>query len=551
MSALHPRSLQLRLVREVVAAAVVFAVLAGALAYEFGFRRASTAALQSLNGLLVAVEKTAAIGAYAGDKVLLQEVAEGLARDPQVQAVDIEDADGALLLRVGRLGPAAAGDGVQRVDRALVAPFARDETVGVLRLHVRAAQVHRAAREQAWTLALLMVAQTAVVTLVLLLAVQRLVSRPIVRIAREVHDLPPGTERRLQAPASHDRDELGRLTRAVNALLESNEQALGRERALRAEIEAMEAQYRQIFDSTSAGIFVLDRAGRLINGNPTVLKVIGAPADAMRRLQGEDFVRRVFARPERVHAMIETAAARRETVSADLELVSRGHLSCWVHCLISVQGSDAPHEHGLIEGVMYDVTERKRAEHAVRHRAEHDALTGLKNRAAGEAALERCLQDAGRDGQPVTLMYVDLDGFKQVNDRHGHAAGDRVLVACAQRLQQVARRGSDLAVRLGGDEFLLVLPGRGVDDPFVAASASTLVGLLCEPVALDDGREVRVGASVGVVSFPLHGLTTQALVERADAAMYQVKRAGKNAFAVALPAPGGAVAPAEPSDTAA
>jgi len=541
VKSLHAQSLQLRFLAWVAGAALLFAALAGALAYQFGFHRAERAALHTLEGLLTAVEKTAAIGAYANDTVLLQEVAQGLSRDPQVRAVEILDSQGTALLQVQGQRRAAL-QAAPVVERPLKAPFVRDEQVGLLRIHVERAEVEGRAREQAWTLALLMAGQSLLIALVLAWTAQRLVSRPIVGIARQLHQLPPGTAHRLQAPASHEHDELGLLTRAVNALLQGNEQALQRERALRAEIEAMEAQYRQIFDSTSAGIFVLDREGRLINGNPTVLRVIGAPANAMKQLQGEDFVRRVFARPERVHAMIGAAAQRHETVSADLELLSRDQATHWVHCLISVQPPAPGQRDELVEGVMYDVTERKRAERAVQHRAEHDALTGLKNRAAGEAVLERFVHEASLHGKAVTLMVLDLDGFKQVNDVHGHEAGDEVLVQCARRMAGIARRASDLVARMGGDEFIVALYDCDVEDGFVAEIGGGLLQALREPVLLPDGLgggiEVRVGTSIGIASFPRHADTAKALMQRADEVMYEVKRNGKNAYAVAWWPPG-------------
>lgn len=535
--------LQLRILRAVVLAAVAFSALAGTLAYQLGYHSSGDAARQSLEDLVSAVEKTAAIGAYTRDALLLREVADGLARNALVAGVEVRGTAGESLLGQRWQDGAAGVGSALTVTRPLKSPFDAKDTVGLLVLRADMAQLERSARTQAAWMAAGMVAQTLLVVLVLYLAAARHVSRPIVQLARELRGMQPGTSQRLQAPAGNAADEIGTLVRSANTLLQANEQALQRERALRAEIEAMEAQYRQIFDSTSAGIFVLDPQGRLINGNPTVLKVIGAEVDDMRDLQGQDFLATAFARPERAREMVKEALARGETVSSDLELKARDGGSRWVHCLISVQRRE-PAEAGLVEGVMYDITERKQTEHAVRHRAEHDALTGLKNRAACEATLERFCAEAAAERGEMALLYIDLDGFKQVNDVHGHKAGDRVLAECARRLRAAVKRQSDLVGRLGGDEFVVALQNSPAHGELASSLARTLVESLIRPIDLGRGVSVTVGASVGIAGCPQHGNSPRALLHAADEAMYRVKRQGKNGFAHALQA-GGESRPAE------
>ncbi|KAK6023887.1 PAS domain S-box protein, partial [Ostertagia ostertagi] len=216
------------------------------------------------------------------------------------------------------------------------------------------------ADREAYTLAAAMAVQAALLAGVLYLLAARMVSRPIVRMASALRRMTPGSSERLETPADHAEDEIGMLIAGANSLLESNERQLQTERGLRAEVEAMEAQYRQIFDSSSAGIFVLNEAGRLINGNPTVSRVVGLSMDELRTLSEDGFISRVFNRPEQVRQMIDEATARGETMSADLELVQLGDERRWVHCLISVQHADGQ----TVEGVIYDITERKTDENA-------------------------------------------------------------------------------------------------------------------------------------------------------------------------------------------
>jgi diguanylate cyclase (GGDEF)-like protein len=157
----------------------------------------------------------------------------------------------------------------------------------------------------------------------------------------------------------------------------------------------------------------------------------------------------------------------------------------------------------------------------LRHRAFHDALTGLANRALLREHLARAIERAAR-GTPLAVLLIDLDGFKQVNDVHGHAAGDHLLVTVAQRLRD-AVRGADTAARLGGDEFAVVLDGMDAaeDTHFVA---TRLLAAIQAPVQLPDGP-ITPRASIGVATW--HGHDIDALMHDADLAMYAAKTAGK------------------------
>lgn len=524
--------------------ATVFAVVAASVAYRLGVQRANADGQAILTGLISAVEKTAAIAAYTGDKVLLQEVVDGLSRNHLSANAEIRTSEMTLLaFQQSKTVPdSAIGTEDRAVEQALFSPFDATEKVGVLRIRPNVTVLEQTARTEATTLALTMVAQIVVVAILLYLVAARFVSRPIIDVATALRKIRPGSEKILRMPPMHANDEIGTLINGANALLDANRSALRLERELRGEIEKMEAQYRQIFDSSSAGIFVLSANGHLINSNPTALQIVGLPLADMKRLKGQDLVSEIFARPERVQEMIDSSARNGDTVSADLELKSRSGHAQWVHCLISVQSNPnatgAPGEpyRGLIEGVMYDITERKKAESAVQHQAVHDVLTGLRNRAGSDALIDQFIKVAQSVHEPVSVMYIDLDGFKRVNDLLGHKAGDHVLMECARRMRASVLGASDLIGRVGGDEFLIALKGTGADDVYLCQVAQGIVTSLCEPIVLEDGQVANIGASVGISCYPRHGVTRKALLSAADAAMYEVKRTGKNSFAMALEA---------------
>jgi len=155
------------------------------------------------------------------------------------------------------------------------------------------------------------------------------------------------------------------------------------------------------------------------------------------------------------------------------------------------------------------------------HRATHDPLTGLSNRALFLDQLDRALALGARNARKTGLLFVDLDGFKTVNDTHGHAQGDALLRIVATRLLASVRR-SDAVARIGGDEFVVLLPDV-TSRRDIAFVKETILTSLREPLVLDDGRAVAVGASVGSAMSPLDGVSGQDLLDAADADMYRDK----------------------------
>jgi diguanylate cyclase (GGDEF)-like protein len=178
--------------------------------------------------------------------------------------------------------------------------------------------------------------------------------------------------------------------------------------------------------------------------------------------------------------------------------------------------------HSLQRDVELKEEENRRASYL----ADHDPLTGLCNRLHFEREIQTMLDDAARNGTEVALMFVDLDAFKPVNDRYGHAVGDRVLRVIAERLQS-RLRGNDLCARFGGDEFLVAVEHHGGDHMAVRAAAARLA----DAIALDvevRGAAIRITASIGIAGYPDDGRDLDTLLKRADERMYEVKRRGGN-----------------------
>jgi diguanylate cyclase (GGDEF)-like protein len=184
-------------------------------------------------------------------------------------------------------------------------------------------------------------------------------------------------------------------------------------------------------------------------------------------------------------------------------------------------------ERTMFSAFLHDITQRKAMEAEREREARHDALTGLLNRRAFMELLPQALARADRSGSPLALLFLDLDGFKAVNDTLGHEAGDTLLRHAGAVLQQSVRQ-TDSVVRLAGDEFVVVLENLslGAADGYIVAEK--ILEKLSAPLLLQHGQ-ARVSASIGMAVYaPGSGRTPSALIHEADRWMYQAKQAGKS-----------------------
>lgn len=176
-----------------------------------------------------------------------------------------------------------------------------------------------------------------------------------------------------------------------------------------------------------------------------------------------------------------------------------------------------------------DVTEHRRRSDHVNYLAHHDHLTGLANRALLHERLRQAILRAQNHGQMVAVLLIDIDYFKQINDSLGHADGDVLLATVGQRLLSSVRE-SDTVARMGGDEFVIVMPEvRSVLD--VECCGRQIMRNASQPIEIN-GRQINVTLSVGVALFPEAGLTADQLLRSADSAMYSVKDTGRNSLCV-------------------
>jgi diguanylate cyclase (GGDEF)-like protein len=173
------------------------------------------------------------------------------------------------------------------------------------------------------------------------------------------------------------------------------------------------------------------------------------------------------------------------------------------------------------------IAEQERTIHLLASVASHDPLTGLFNRTMFHQRVQQALAQADRHGRRLAVLFIDLDGFKAINDLHGHDTGDTVLAELARRLHRTMREGDTLG-RLGGDEFVVLIESYS-DDVQLPEVARKVLDTVAQPIQVH-GDTHQVTASVGIAAYPLDGHDVHELINRADSAMYRAKQAGRNRF---------------------
>jgi len=371
----------------------------------------------------------------------------------------------------------------------------------------------------------------------------------LVAIARELHDAPGAVpvEQQLER-ISRINATLGRLEDAIAATLGEAQRAaqsvllagmltlagallvggimasqrfVAQNEKLQETLRENEAQLRHLIESAPMPLVIV-RAGdqELLYANERALQQFSLSADALGGRSLADF----HVDPN-IRAALPEALSRHGSVR-DYEVHLKDFTGRQFWLLMSAQ----PIRYGGAVALLVafaNIDERKRMQEDMRRKAMQDQLTGLPNRTMFLESLDRALRKGRRRQDRCSVLFVDLDHFKEVNDTLGHAAGDHLLQAVAERLTSAVRQ-SDLVARIGGDEFVILVDDhRGPEEVMIVAQK--VLALLERPVLID-WREVKISGSVGIASFPEDGEDLETLMKHADVAMYKAKERGRNNF---------------------
>ncbi|WP_231517046.1 sensor domain-containing diguanylate cyclase [Marinobacterium lacunae] len=280
-----------------------------------------------------------------------------------------------------------------------------------------------------------------------------------------------------------------------------------------------------VFKHCAEGILVFDAAQQLLRTNNALLEITGYERDEVEAICAAD----LFVDPDSsaslsLNALVSHSGPDDNEWRGELQLkLSNGEM---IPVLASVSTIDSAHGAGEYVLVCSDIRDIKAQEELLRHQAMHDSLTGLPNRRLFAEHLSQAIAACKRNETRVGVVYIDLDGFKQVNDTYGHEAGDELLCSLGTTLKSLVRE-SDILARIGGDEFAVILPNCGDDQ---------MLSDVLERVTREAAtayRDVNVTLSLGAVCYPDHGEDGTELLILADQIMYRAKNSGKNQFILA------------------
>ena len=365
------------------------------------------------------------------------------------------------------------------------------------------------------------------VIVALILSLSILVTRPLARLLESIDRL-----RRHRADLASRLDvsgsgEIGRVAKAFNALMQDLEDTSVSKTELERAMEithAAEERYRLLVESSPSAILV-ERGNQLVFANPAAVRLLGAEDD--RGLTEKCLLD--FVHPDSRQAVEEELARLNQGVRTvrldDVRFLRTDGQDLAVQLVgIAFDYGDDP----AVQVVVNDVTEERHKSTQLEHMARHDALTGLPNRIMLIERLHSAIAYAERYDTRVTVVFIDLDNFKIINDSLGHECGDTLLKICAGRLSTVVRE-LDLVARLGGDEFVVVLFDSPETDDSVIDLIERLQSVIKAPFILE-GREYTVTSSVGFATYPEDGAKAEEILRNADEAMYRAKEMGRDNF---------------------
>ncbi len=286
-----------------------------------------------------------------------------------------------------------------------------------------------------------------------------------------------------------------------------------------------EEKYRTILEHIQEGYFEVDLKGDFTFCNDSMARLTGCTKEELIGMNHKHFTTKETAEKvfQEFNKVLKTGKPSR---GFDWLIIKKDQSQGYIEASVTLKKDSSGKPIGF-EGMVRDVTERKQIEEQIRHLATHDVLTDLPTMRLAKDRLKMAISLAKRNKTMMAVMFIDLDGFKEVNDTLGHDAGDYVLKQVADRLLSCVR-SSDTVARVGGDEFLII--ANGIHVPQNAEQiAKKLINNVSQPINFNGGQAV-VGASIGIALCPNDGQDMEQLIKQADDAMYKIKKTGKNGF---------------------
>lgn len=302
----------------------------------------------------------------------------------------------------------------------------------------------------------------------------------------------------------------------------------------RLEVEEVTRNYEMILEAAANGICGIDADENISFANPAALLMLGFDQDDMIGKPYRDVFKASKPGTNDFNVdccpFFQESSVKKQFHYDELRFLRNDGTSFPVDCRSTpiLEGNDIA---GAVL-VFQDVTERQQAAELIRYMANHDSLTNLPNRNFCNKRLPQAISLAKRHNRLVCLLFIDLDRFKPINDKYGHAVGDKVLLHVADRLKKMLR-ASDSVCRLGGDEFVILLESTQSVEGAEYVARKT-IELLNEPIIVDS-HECSIGASIGISIYPDDSQDAETILQHADIAMYEAKKKGRNRYELYSP----------------
>ena len=530
------QKLYIRVAISIALVAIVVSLVSSMLSYYSGFKEKKNTNYLLVQQLAQTMEKTAAIAAYLNDKELSQEIINGLLSNDLVQGASLEgevNPKGEIDLFIAK---GSTNKKNEAVLIKLVHPFIEDTFIGVLAIYPDDNFIEQQAQSSLIKEFILMLIQSIVIAFFVSLVVRKWLTQPIQNLTDSFATIDPTNPETMTMLEFKQgkRDEISRLTQGINALMHELKLTISNEQSLRKKTQELEAKFRLIFEQASAGICLLDDKNIITTFNPAFKHYFTVPGEEeLSTLHFPALLNNV----DELQNLLADIRCDKNPPQATLDIECKvGHKTIWLHCLFvrlteQRETKRSAHQEHFVEVILHDVTERAEREFQTRFEADHDPLTDLLNRRAGEKRLKKALRECIKHNQHLVLMMIDLDKFKPINDTYGHEAGDKVLIEIAHRFKKHFNQETDICIRLGGDEFIVARQVNTYNKAATREQSIALLNELQQDIYISQNKTCTVGASIGIAVGPNDGEELLELMHNGDKTLYHVKETGRGKVA--------------------
>ncbi|WP_017446117.1 GGDEF domain-containing protein [Gayadomonas joobiniege] len=502
----------------IAVSAMIAGIIISAWSYSRIQQQTEERSLQTLMSLAETVYNTAAAAAYLDDAPLAKDVTDGLLKNTIVACAEITTT---------KIDAHAEQhcEHQASITKPLFSPFEQNQQVGTLLIYESKSEIQAQVLSQFYSASINVFAIVCIITLLTLVVTYLLVSHPISVLSDALKDIDFANDSPERLDHADRQDEIGSIRHIINKLLDKLDERLQHERNLVLQTENLASNFKMICELSTSALVVTDETLTLKSVNPKFIELWTHNTGLAEVTFDDHWLERLSFEMAELKSRIKSTPADSEPHSIEVEVPAASELkqdAIWFEVTFTKAENRLGELNIFI--IINDITEQKRKLIKTEFAADHDTLTKLKNRRATRRIVERLIEQS----EPATqfsVLLIDLDGFKQVNDSLGHDAGDIVLKEIAKRYQDIVRK-TDIICRWGGDEFVVVLSE--VDEKETANIAEKILSATQLPVQIDQEQQAKIGASVGVASYPKDSQDFDKLFDQADHAMYQIKKSGKN-----------------------